>query len=283
MSKWFRPPATPGGMLPNLGLPLANNMRLLVAPGLFNNGIGGTTGLIPAYINIGAQPESLKLGSGGCTFASTQQGVVAVPVSGSNISTTITATGVIGTVNVTFLILYRANNTSYPNTQYLKFSGNGTTDLVELYLPYLDGTCYWDFGGGSGINRVTAAGLTYTNWAVYVVTAGHLGMQIYQNGIQVGSSATAVTRTDGTIDVLSFAANSLSSFLPQTALFAMFDANWDSSFAREASANPWQLFAPVRLGPKFFIPTVSAGGLSAIGSSGGFGGGIGASYAGSAS
>src|SRR5206468_3154902 len=74
-------------------------------------------------------------------------------------------------------------------------SWGGTSSCLVL-TPYSDGTCYWDFGGTSGANRLTAAGLTFSTTVPerWIVTAGPQGSAIWQNGIKVASQATAISR-----------------------------------------------------------------------------------------
>lgn len=70
------------------------------------------------------------------------------------------------------------------------------------FLPYSDGTVYWDFGGSTGNNRISKAGLTFKDDLWHFV-AGTRGMSITQNGIEVAVSGTAVTRTATTTNAFS--------------------------------------------------------------------------------
>jgi hypothetical protein len=66
----------------------------------------------------------------------------------------------------------------------------------DIYLPYVDGTLYFDYGGQAGANRLTKAGLTYSTSSIdyWVFTAGAAGSAIWQNGVKQNSQGTGITK-----------------------------------------------------------------------------------------
>lgn len=71
--------------------------------------------------------------------------------------------------------------------------GNNAFDAI---IDYTDTATYWDFGGASGANRISATGITYGD-DVWVFTAGKRGSAMYQNGRLLTSQSTPITRLAG--------------------------------------------------------------------------------------
>jgi hypothetical protein len=68
------------------------------------------------------------------------------------------------------------------------------THRCGAHLPWADGTAYWDFGGDTSPNSISAASLTY-GLDVWILTTGQRGMEMWQNGVKVASSGDNPTRT----------------------------------------------------------------------------------------
>lgn len=73
---------------------------------------------------------------------------------------------------------------------------SGTASCMVI-CPYSTGTVFWDFGGTSGANRLTVAGLSFSTTIPerWIFTAGPAGSAIWRDGIKLASQATAITRT----------------------------------------------------------------------------------------
>lgn len=237
------------------GNPLTNRIKLLTAPGygvLLLNQSSLIAAVLEASGQGGTAPRQLFVNGAGKQVP-TEVGMVYQSAGASNDSLQVPApsSALLSGVHGTILALYRRKTASTDGAAYV-IAGSGST-CVNVFLPYSDGNAYWDFGGTSSPNRVSVSGLTYTKWSAWVFTAGRLGSQIYQDGKPVATSATAITRTNTDTGAFSFCNNS-STADSQTAIFAYLEANWDSSYAREWSRNPWQLFAPQQKQPSFFLP-----------------------------
>ena len=72
----------------------------------------------------------------------------------------------------------------------------GGGSQLGAYIPYSDGKVYWDFGGYTeGTNRLSVAGLSFSDSDVFVFTVGARGMEIWQNGIKRASNSATPTST----------------------------------------------------------------------------------------
>jgi len=110
-------------------------------------------------------------------------------------------------------------------------------------------TLNWDFGGNSGINRLTATGVTFTTLVEsYIFTAGPTGMSIWQNGIKLASSATAVTRTatgDGPFRInYGIESGVTTTDNQEVNFFQVISQQWSDEMCRWWSATPYAHFYP---------------------------------------
>jgi hypothetical protein len=147
--------------------------------------------------------------------------------------------------------------------------GGGNTYAFSLQLPYSDGTVYWDFGGWSGANRISAASLTMsiTTPERWIVHAGPLGSAIWQNGVKVASQATAITRTAGglTFDLSNLLAQDIN-------YFALYDTQWPDQLCQWWSAEPYAHLYPdtartydlVATGPMVIQSVGTAAGVATV-------------------
>lgn len=95
--------------------------------------------------------------------------------------------------NCSIVLAWRKTDTTNRTGRAL-LTGSGTS-LLGLYLPYSDGTVYFDYGGtGSGTTRVSKSGLTFGD-DLWVFTVGPRGMEIWQNGVRRASNTAKPTRT----------------------------------------------------------------------------------------
>jgi hypothetical protein len=70
---------------------------------------------------------------------------------------------------------------------------------MQTHCPWSDGNIYWDFGGSAAPNRLTVSGQSFAlnAWNHMVFIAGAIGSQVWRNGLLIGSSSTAISRTAG--------------------------------------------------------------------------------------
>jgi hypothetical protein len=119
---------------------------------------------------------------------------------------------------------------------------------LSTHCPYSDNTTYFDFGGQSGANRITAAASPYTGVEWWAFVAGTRGSAFYRNGIQLASQSTAITRQSGAGN--NFVINrgaSATGDIQQIYFFAIFDAEWTQDMVRYWYNHPWEFMNPVPL------------------------------------
>jgi len=98
--------------------------------------------------------------------------------------------------NVT--VSFWARPTVLKNTSIVVAQPDVTTNRLNVHLGWSDGLIYWDFGNYSSGGRVTATfnSAWLNTWSYYTFTAqSGVGMKIYRNGTQIGSSGTTSTFT----------------------------------------------------------------------------------------
>lgn len=72
----------------------------------------------------------------------------------------------------------------------------GGGSQLGVFIPFSDGKVYFDFGGSTeGTNRLSVAGLSFSDSDVFVFTVGARGMEIWQNGIKRASNSGTPTTT----------------------------------------------------------------------------------------
>lgn len=70
------------------------------------------------------------------------------------------------------------------------------TRTLNIFCPNSDGNIYFQYGGTSGANQLVTSSPPTFGDDIFVFTAGFRGMTIWQNGVLIASSGTAVTRVD---------------------------------------------------------------------------------------
>jgi len=109
------------------------------------------------------------------------------------------ASNVIPANGVTILVGYEKRDATLRASGGFGVNNVINTERCGVHLPYSDGTVYWDFGGAvSGSTRLAVSGLTVTGRHEWAFTSGSRGMEVWQDGIKVGSNAVNPTRTAGT-------------------------------------------------------------------------------------
>lgn len=120
--------------------------------------------------------------------------------------------------------------------------GAGTfgTDCCRAHCPAADTVIYFDYGGASGVNRLTSSALTWTEGQTYKIAfvAGARGSSIYRNGVQLATQTTAVSRTLGnSFKVLISGSNTNISYV------ALLNNEWLPSQVMEWMANPYAMLS----------------------------------------
>lgn len=103
----------------------------------------------------------------------------------------------IPTQGVTVCLGYEKRDATLRNAVAFGISTSTGTHRLQAYVPYLDGTVYWDFGGSTeDATRESAAGLTTSGYHTWGFTSGTRGMEIWQDGVRRSANAANPTRTN---------------------------------------------------------------------------------------
>ncbi|HZI93234.1 MAG TPA: hypothetical protein VFE84_03250 [Patescibacteria group bacterium] len=147
---------------------------------------------------------------------------------------------IIPTQRATVLIVLHKDDATARNSVAWGSQTATSGTLINGSIPWGDGKVYFRFGASGNTLSVTPTTTAGTNAWAFV--AGRNGMSIWENGVLQASSASAVTRTNGTD---AFMLNNGSSTLGDnqtTHFFALLDAEWTPTQVLEWSANPWIMF-----------------------------------------
>lgn len=80
------------------------------------------------------------------------------------------------------------------------FNSPTAAQITHVWLPFVDGVVYFDFGGASGANRIAwtpGSSLVDGQAHVFIFTAGAAGSAIFCDGVKVNSQGTAISATVG--------------------------------------------------------------------------------------
>ncbi len=200
--------------------------------------VGAWTGSSP-NVNL---VRNTQLTGGSARIAPSKNGLEYSPPAGINgfqlLTSAQTPTG-----QACATLLYRKRDST--NRESLAFGTSlANAERFHAHLPYSDGTVYFDYGGSTGTNRVSAAGLTFGN-DVWSFNNSPTGLQIWQNGIlRASNNNAAQTRTSGT--GLNIGGVGVSGYtdLASTAVFLVHNRALTAAEIASLAKNPWQIFRP---------------------------------------
>lgn len=119
---------------------------------------------------------------------------------------------------------------------------------VNIFLPYSgDGSVYWRWGAGEseGTSSLSVAGLTFAQSDWWAFTVGPRGMEIWQNGVRVGSNSGTPSRTGTAGGLIGAASTGGGSDLQvRGTLIATFKEQLPAAFL--ARRDYWGIFKPQR-------------------------------------
>lgn len=164
--------------------------------------------------------------------------------------------------NCTWVLVYRKTDATLRGANALGTSSGATG--AGVFLPYLDGTVYWDWAGNAeGSTRVSVGGLTFGD-DVWVFTTGPRGMEIWQNGIRRASNSATPTRTSTTASFGTGFYSSLGSDLADYGGILIYDRQAAIGEIIALSIDPW---LPFRAAPTAWRggALAPAGGTTAVG------------------
>ena len=172
------------------------------------------------------------------------------------------------TTAVTICVVMRKTDTTARTSSLFGLATASATFQCNASAPYSDGITYWNFGGSGW---TTASGLTYSTSVPdrLVFTGGPAGTFIWQNGVKVASSATAVTRQVLNQDFFLNSGSSNAQDDVEWNYFGIYETQWSDHLCQWWSAEPYaHLYAPrVRTSAFMATPSVTAvtGALSSAG------------------
>jgi len=144
------------------------------------------------------------------------------------------------------------------------FDGGTTTRRCGTHTPFSDGTVYWDYGGASGGQRLTWAGLggkdvnRLNRWCFVAATRG---LEIWHQGILRASNSTAASRTSAVDNKFMINAGQQSgggnNEIGEYYLFLVWNRGLSQGEVRRLDSNPWQVFATSDM-QRSFVPGASA-------------------------
>jgi hypothetical protein len=148
----------------------------------------------------------------------------------------------------TALLLHAKTDATLRESCLFSLGGNGgvQSNRFSVHGPWTDGTVYFDFGDGRLVADTTATGgwSTPNLLRAWAFSAGARGMSIWRDGLQLASSATAVSRpATGGQRYLSAAPFGYGSDLTDVALMLVWTRQLSAEELRAVTLNPWQIFA----------------------------------------
>ena len=152
---------------------------------------------------------------------------------------------IVGSDQFTMMFAYRKTDaTARASAAFGGLSG-GDGEAIGIRLPYNDGNIYFHYGFYANVLTVPVTGITFGD-DLWVCNVGLRGMELWQNGILVGSNSNHPTRTSSGATTHfacpAFASNQ--SDLADTAFVMTWNRQLTVAAIRHMSANPWQVFQP---------------------------------------
>ena len=191
--------------------------------------------------------------------------------SGGYVSITTNADKYLSTDGGSALVVMSRRGAAVASNAFAFGTYNTAVYRFSAHLPWSDGNIYWDFGGDSGVNRLsTAVSFVDDQVSVFVLTAGAAGMRIWRDGVLLATSSSPATRGNPTgcffgLGISSATTGTVVDSTDTGATYYMqsFWANQlPDAVAQRLSIDPWQLFAPRQIwipasGSISVVPTLS--------------------------
>jgi hypothetical protein len=154
----------------------------------------------------------------------------------------------------TVVLSYRKLTETDNNAAVFGLAGGGT-DRFDLFLKGY-GANYWDYGGTTnGYDRliVASAGITYTADNIWAVTVGPRGMEMFLNGLLIGSNGGTPTRTASTTAFTLFGGVGVSCDTAECDFFRLYKTQLATSLLFWQAKEPYAMFRPI-VRRRYFIP-----------------------------
>jgi hypothetical protein len=256
----------PLGAQMNPAHPFAQDVRVCLP---FNETFVGAianSNQLPRVIQAGPVPTrwAATLAGGNANWTSNRDGPAVNVAVGSGNALQLTGGGAgaadpIPTAAITILYIRRKTDTTQRTCSHFGISlSTAGTSACTGFFPFSDGTTYWDFGGPSGANRLTVAGLSYAATVErWVFTAGPQGSAMWRNGIKLASQSTAITRVASgsaaafLLNGVAFAGDNGDS--QEITFFQMNGTQWADDRCRWWNAEPYAHLYPQTAQRRYFL------------------------------
>ena len=206
-------------------------------------GTGVTAGLHPASLayNINTAPAWTSNRDGGALRLTTARSLQVLD------SYAGTSGAWLPAADVTVCLVRRKVDTTLRNAATFGSGDPSDASRGGAFVPWGDGTVYFDFGGQSGANRITVAGLSFSTAIPerWIFHAGARGSAMWQNGVKVASQATAITRTPSASG-FSINGGSTTGDEQEFNYFAVYNTQWSDQLCQWWSAEPYAHLYPDR-------------------------------------
>lgn len=130
-------------------------------------------------------------------------------------------------------------------------------ERCSCHLPWGSGSVFWDYGGTGAGNRLTVASLSFGD-DVWAFTVGARGMELWQNGVVVGSNGDNPTRS-ATTDPFGLGKTVANSDQANYYFFMVYHGQLPEKQIISLSQNPWQVLQPHS--DVSYLPIAAAGGV----------------------
>jgi hypothetical protein len=126
--------------------------------------------------------------------------------------------------------------------------GVPSNQFCGAFIPWSDGTVYWDFGGSTeDATRESAAGLDTQGYHTWAFTTGPRGMEIWQDGVLRSSNSANPTRVQGGLKRFNLGSHSnLGSDFVDYYFFFMHREQLPIDLIRDILLNPYGTLAEPR-------------------------------------
>jgi hypothetical protein len=166
--------------------------------------------------------------------------------------------------DATIFLIRRSIDTTPRGTMAFGYVGDSNSRVLA-HAPWADGNVYWDFGGESQSQRISAPFAKSVNVeSLAFVAGGGKGREIWRNGVKIaGDTSKTGTRvaTGFGFGLGAAASPGLNSDSEEVYLFGVASRAWSDAEITSWHKNPWQIFAPSKK-VVYFLP--SAGGLISL-------------------
>lgn len=162
--------------------------------------------------------------------------------------------GILPTSNCTIILGYRKTDATLRASGAFGLTGIVVGEKCHAYLPYSDGTVYWDFGGDvAGTTRLSIGSLSFGD-DIWAFTTGPRGMEIWQNGIRRANNAANPSRTNSTASFqLGQGGFVTTSDFFECWLFLVYGRQLDATEIIEVHSNPYSMVLPPQPLRRYFV------------------------------